>query len=921
MRKAVRIPNWVFDGLRWVVSRRPWAVVAVWVVLAVAVGVLAPDLTKLAAEGQAKLLPTDAESVRAAEVVRKAWPDQWYESLAAVALFRKDGLTDTDRDFARRLARRFVASGRPANVMRVMGPDSPEEVASRLVSRDKTVELVAVPLSTSFVGPTSADAVRWLQEQAAAPDLTPPAGLKVFWSGDAVIGRDYMRNVQTSLDRAALATVVLLLGVLLAVYRSLWLAAIPLATIGMSLVISRGILAWMTVAGWEISPLVELFLVVLLFGSGTDFCLFVSWRFGEHWNTANPGGAMRVTLRYVLSPLLTSAGTVIIGLSLMGFTKFKLFSSTGPSVAIGLALTLLATLTLTPSLLVLLAQHRPRTFKGLTAPPSGFWDVVGHKVLARPILTWLGTVVVMLPLAVLGLSAPFIQDTFSELPGTTPSVRGMRLIADRFGPGVVAPLTVVIEADQDLHQSQGLALIDDVSRLLAHQRRLVEVRSATQPLGSSAPLEPARLSARLGAIDTGFNRMVSGATQLETGLAQGAAKLRAALLLEEFTGIHLTGPGAASSERPETEKKPAEPPAGGGSLFSGLRRASSAMLGGDRKPEPESADPSATKPKTERPADPRAQMLTELVMAADGARQIAEGALRAQQEISGILEDPVGRRALDRLLITPNTIREHPELRRSFAAYLSPDGKAARVDLTQTARVFSADAMEQVGTLRRRLKEYLDENEEIHARAVFTGANAESADVWALTRTDQELTWIIVPLGVFVILLLALRDIWACLNLVATMLLTYAFALGMTHLVFVTMLGAEGIDWKVPYFLFVLLVAVGVDYNVFLMTRLQEEANALGLRAGINRAIAQTGGLISSAAAITACSFASFLFSPLGSLRQLGFALVVGITVDAVLVRPLLVPCGHWLMNRRRERKRVLPAPTTPIGHLARVAD
>ena len=78
-----------------------------------------------------------------------------------------------------------------------------------------------------------------------------------------------------------------------------------------------------------------------------------------------------------------------------------------------------------------------------------------------------------------------------------------------------------------------------------------------------------------------------------------------------------------------------------------------------------------------------------------------------------------------------------------------------------------------------------------------------------------------------------------------------------------------------------LLVAVGVDYNVFLMTRLHEESARHGFRGGIIRAIGQTGGLISSAAAITACSFASFLFSPLSSLRQLGFALVVGITVDA----------------------------------------
>src|SRR5262249_33657045 len=155
-----------------------------------------------------------------------------------------------------------------------------------------------------------------------------------------------------------------------------------------------------------------------------------------------------------------------------------------------------------------------------------------------------------------------------------------------------------------------------------------------------------------------------------------------------------------------------------------------------------------------------------------------------------------------------------------------------------------------------------------------------SADIRAMTRSDQVQSWFIVPVGVFLVLLLTLRDPLACLNLVATMVLTYAFALGATHLVFVTFLGAQGLDWKVPYFLFVLLVAVGVDYNVFLMTRLQEESHLRGVREGIIRAIGQTGGLISSAALITACSFASFLFSPLASLRQLGFALVVGILVD-----------------------------------------
>ena len=207
------------------------------------------------------------------------------------------------------------------------------------------MSLVAVSLSTSFVAPVTQDVVAWMDRQASSAELAVPPGLDLRWTGDAVIGRDYMANVQTSLDRAAIATVVLLLIVLLAVYRSFWLALVPLATIGVSLLISRGMLAWMILAGWEVSSLVELFLIALLFGTGTDFCLFLSWRYAEHLNPSNPAGSMRVTLARSFSALVTSAGTIIIGLLLMGTTHFKLFSSTGPSVALGLVIALAATLT------------------------------------------------------------------------------------------------------------------------------------------------------------------------------------------------------------------------------------------------------------------------------------------------------------------------------------------------------------------------------------------------------------------------------------------------------------------------------------------------------------------------------------------------------------------------------------------------
>lgn len=939
------------EGISLLSGRRPGLVVVTWLGIAVLVGVLSPDLTRLAAEGQARMLAGGAESRVAAEVVRQCWPDQSYESMIVAVLYRPSGLTEADKQYAARLARRFDATVRPGEVLRVVGPESAREISERLVSPDGTVSLVAVSLSTSFVAPVTHQVVSWARGQAAA-EPGRPAGLDLRWTGDAVIGRDYMAAVKTSLDRAALATVVLVLIVLMVVYRSFWLSLVPLVTIGISVVIARGLLAWMILAGWEVSSLVELFLIAILFGTGTDFCLFLSWRFAEQLERSgsDPILAMQRTLGRSFHALATSAGTIIVGLMLMGTTRFKLFSSTGPSVAMGLVLALLATLSLTPALLILLARIRPASFTGLANRSTAYWHRLGSAALARPVRSWLLTFAAMVPLSILGLRTEFIQDLLTEMPAGTRSVEDFRLLASKFEPGMLAPLTVVLESDTDFRTSEGLALIDDVSRLLAHHRRLAEVRSATQPLGSPEPLSRARLTSRLGEVNAGFHQLSQGADQLSRGLTEGAAKLRAVMWLEEATGLSLTGTKPAESLIPKADpslkragaRSPA-PSRGSEALATGLKQASAVLQWSQGMPtswnltalrgafealsqdsssevraKPAGSKPPAAMPgrtasvpqgKTAPPADqakpkvetPPEVLLRELTRAAEGAAQIAEGASRAHREVTSILNDPVGRRALDRLLINEQTIHEHPELLLSFAAYITPDGHRARIDVTQSDRIFSNDAMNQVLVLRRRIHDFLGEYEGVHVTARLAGANAESADIRDLTRSDQVQSWFVVPIGVILVLFIALRDPLACLNLVGTMILTYAFALGTTHLVFVNLLGAQGLDWKVPYFLFVLLVAVGVDYNVFLMTRLNEESRKRGLRRGIVRAIGHTGGLISSAAAITATSFASFLISPLGSLRQLGFALVVGILIDATLVRPLLVPCGHWLLCRTRE--------------------
>ena len=141
--------------MRTFVSRRPGWIVMIWLAAAIVVGCVSPNLTKLAAEGQAKMLASDAESRRAAELLGQSWPDEAYEAMAVAVLHRPAGLTAADREYALRLSKRFEAAGRPSEVVRVLGPTSIPEIAQRMVSRDGTVALVAVSLSTSFVAPVT----------------------------------------------------------------------------------------------------------------------------------------------------------------------------------------------------------------------------------------------------------------------------------------------------------------------------------------------------------------------------------------------------------------------------------------------------------------------------------------------------------------------------------------------------------------------------------------------------------------------------------------------------------------------------------------------------------------------------------------------------------------------------------------------
>ncbi|MEO8749789.1 MAG: MMPL family transporter [Allobranchiibius sp.] len=176
------------------------------------------------------------------------------------------------------------------------------------------------------------------------------------------------------------------------------------------------------------------------------------------------------------------------------------------------------------------------------------------------------------------------------------------------------------------------------------------------------------------------------------------------------------------------------------------------------------------------------------------------------------------------------------------------------------------------------------------ADALVGGSSAATLDVHSASVHDRNLIIPIVLVVIFLVLAVLLRALLAPLLLITTVVLSFAATLGVCGFAFTHVFGFAGADQSFPLFAFVFLVALGIDYNIFLMTRVREETLTHGTRAGVLRGLAVTGGVITSAGIVLAATFAVLGVLPLVFLAELGFAVAFGVLLDTIIVRSILVP-------------------------------
>ncbi|MCU0506617.1 MAG: MMPL family transporter, partial [Chloroflexi bacterium] len=877
----------MFERIGVLAYRLRYLIVIVWVIAAVLSVKFAPSLASAGAADQASFLPDYAPSVQAVDALDKAFPGAAASSSATLTFSRDDGLTDADRAYLERVATWTTSADAPQElrdaVLSVDSAASRPELASMLRSSDGVLELLTVNLNVGSAGGLADTIVTQLRDHLAS---TAPAGLAVHVTGAAGITTDYIRAIQAGTDSTTLVTIVLVVIILLLIYRAPLAALVPLLTIGAAFVLARGVLGVLAAAGWQVSSLLDTFLVVLVFGVGTDYAIFLISRYREEVGHEDWHEAVRETVKRIGAVISASAATVIVGLAAMAFADFEMIRTTGPALGVAVFITLIAGLTLAPALLGIFGHYLFWPLHMRTAgegEPDGFFARLAAGVSRHP-----GVVTLAL---VIGLAIPILYvpqartnfDTLAELPATSDARAGYDIVAAHLGKGRITQSTGLIDAGAtgDMLAPASLAKLRDTVLALEATPGVDTVTSLVTPDGDGTVPDGFRPSVQLGTIadeldPDGAGTSTDFASLLDSEVSDG---LSAALDYVNALGTafpdvagrseHRTATRAIADAQAVVDRVRAQ-----SVVSTQLRALASAMTstsslassGGSSDTTllaryldelaaafPEVRGLAAFTDATAAAASLAKSATLDAAVAASNALQALAVHFDAQPDArlspASLADTASAREARRRAEATfaalPDAFRnlaaifagrsddifvpvgiggdQSTSLSDAVEAFVSPDGTATRLYIATTDDPYSITAFKTVRAAREALADAapsFGQGATVH----LGGSTAQLTDVQDVLAADFLRVGAITVLGILIVLVVLLRAIVAPLYLVGTVLLSYGSALGLSAFLFQEVLGQPGISFYLPLMVFVLLVALGADYNIFLMSRVREES-------------------------------------------------------------------------------------------------
>jgi RND superfamily putative drug exporter len=815
----------MFKFLSKLADRYKIAVILAWIIISGVLVIFAPSISRVGVTDDSQFLPRDTESIQAQNLISSRFTSKAPSGSAIIVIHDAAGLNAADLETAGKLNSWLTSTSAPGVISAVASSFTNPALSSTFQSADNTTLF----FSLSFSVPSSSAAAHEAVDAIRSYVSQNLSGPEIYVTGSAGVSTDALNSIHQTINKATLVTVLLVIVLLLIIYRSPIAMLVPLVTIGVAYLISRGLTGFIAQAGFSVSTLVDAYLVVTLFGIGTDYCLFMVSRFKEEILRNERSEASAQTLHHIGPVILASATTVIVALMCLGISRFGMNRTSGMILAMGVAITLLAGLTLTPALIAVFGRRLLWPAHLQTSAPKhpGLWYKVGQQIVRRPLFLVIPIILILavpyLTLHRLSYSASMI----GEMPDNMNSVRGYQLWTDHFPAGRLNPVDLVIESQtipmSDPVNLKMLGLLNDALVKLDGVSGVNYYAAPAQDL-HNVSLQVATLAANLGP-----------AAMDQLGLFQ--------TLQQTLQTTAIQYPGITQSANFQA-------------AVESLNKIGSAAANLQANP---------------------AQGLTALT----ALKPILTGLADNLENLSGEF----------------NLQATGPFVEWLKSHYFSADGKLARVGIYTAADPYSTQGIAMIEPIRQTVKQVLAPA--ANQLTFYVGGTAASqADILKVNDQDFLRVLGLAVLGILLVTIILLRSLVAPIYMIATVLLNFGATLGISAWLFFDLLQQGAMIYMLPIFVFVMLVAVGADYNIFLVTRIREEAHRKPLKEAIRDSVANTGGVITSCGIILAGTFATLTTAPLQMVFQVGAAIAIGVIVDTFLVRALLIPSIATLLGR-----------------------
>ncbi|UOR11600.1 MMPL family transporter [Halobacillus amylolyticus] len=862
-----------------VILRLKWLIAVAMIIVTTALFIFSPNLTEQAEEAGTLQLPKDTDSQRAAAILAEAGAND--ETISLVFALDEPANEDTKQTITSTVDQLKELEGPITNVV---APYENKETKGQLVSEDEKTILVPVTVDGT------SEEINELADQINS-DLIPE-NITAYVTGQAIINQDVNESSQEGLERTEIITVVLIFVLLLVVFRSIITPFIPLVAVGVTYLLSQSLVSFfIDWFGFPVSNYTQIFLVAVLFGIGTDYCILLLSRYKEELSQGHSTETAIInTYKTAGRTLVISGVAVFIGFLAIGFAEFTIFKS-AVGVAVGIAVLMIVLYTLVPFFMAVLKEKLfwPSK-KSASHKDSKLWTLLGRFSVYRPIWSLVIVAIITVPF-LLTYNGQLSFNTVNEIGDGYDSVKGLNAIEEGFGKGESLPLNIIIKSDEELVTRDVIPYVEELSSEIVKNENVDSIRTITRPVGEIiddlyADSQLKQVADGLKQSREGIEDTQSGLSEIQAGLENMSAQLpsgpsantgglgEAANALGQINdqlavinqGLGQTGNIAQASQQLARVQQQL------GQVQQSLAGASSSIQG-------QASQIGVMK-------DALTELAGGIDAAMEGLNQIESGLGDAEEIVRAMGESDSLR---ETGVFIPEGTLDSEDFMPAIDRYSFDNKQGIMLEVVLNNDPYSKEAIHTTEAIKETVKDQVEGTPLENMTVAYSGISSTNEDLSEISQADFTRTMVIMLVGLFIVLSVLFRSMIMPLYMIGSLLLTYYTSVSIAEKIFVNLLNYDGITWAVPFFGFVMLVALGVDYSIFLLDRFNEEAK-IDVKEAMMISMAKMGTVVITAAIILAGTFGAMMPSGVLSLIQIATIVITGLLLYGLIILPLLIP-------------------------------